>query len=128
MKDTKKVVIMEKWQAEINLKFKRCPWRFKVGFTYEWKAWLIAYDHFDLSPGEFLKLEREKQEMGLAYGAAAWHLLKKGKNVFFTYDDLAEALLKASKAENMKLTNAMSSASFPDWMKACNIVPLDHTI
>jgi len=124
----KKVVIMEKWQAEISLKFKRCPWRFKVGFTYEWKAWLIAYDHFAVGPEEFSKLDIDKQVTGLAYGAASWHLIKKRRKVFFTYNDLAEALLKASKAQNLILTKTMSYASFPDWLKACNIVPLDHMI
>ena len=111
---------MEKWQAEISLKFKRVPWRFKVGFTYEWKAWLLAYDHFAVGPEEFSKLDIDKQITGLAYGAAAWHLLKNGKKVFFRYVDLEEALLKATKAENMKLTDAMSYAKFPDWLKACN--------
>jgi len=109
---------MEKWQTEISLKFKRVPWRFKVGFTYEWKAWLLAYDHFNVGPEEFSKLDIDKQITGLAYGAAAWHLLKNGKKVFFTYNDLAEALLKASKAQNLILDNARSYASFPDWLKA----------
>ena len=108
---------MEKWQTELNLKFKGVPWRFKVRFTYEWKAWLLAYDHFAVDPEEYSKLDLEKQVVGLAYGAAAWYLMKNKKKVFFTYDDLAEALLKASKAENQKLSDAMSYAKFPEWLK-----------
>ena len=108
---------MEKWQTWISLKFKRIPWRLKVGFDYEWKAWLIAYDLFSVDPQEFSKLDLDKQITGLAFGAASWHRIKQGKNVFFTYDDLSQALLKATKAENQKLINTMSYAKFPDWLK-----------
>ena len=113
---------MEKWQTEISLKFKRVPWRFKVGFTYEWKAWLIAYDVFSLSPEEFGKLDADKQITALAYGAASWHLMKQGKNVFFTFADIDQALLHASKAENLQLIKTMSYAKFPDWLKSGTIV------
>ena len=108
---------MEKWQTEINLKFSRVPWRFRVGFSYEWKAWLIAYDHFATDPAGFSKLDYEQQITGLAFGAASWHLLKRGEKVFFTYDKLSEALLRASKAENLKLIEAMKYAQFPQWLK-----------
>ena len=108
---------MEKWQTEISLKFKRVPWRFKVGFTYEWKAWLLAYDHFNVGPEEFSKLDIDKQITGLAYGAASWHRIKQGKKVFFTFADIDQTLLHASKAENLKLIKAMTYAQFPDWLK-----------
>jgi hypothetical protein len=108
---------MEKWQTEIRLKVGKFPFRFKVRFSYEWKAWLIAYELFDTGPEEFSKLDFDKQITGLAYGAAAWYRIKQGKKVFFTYADLKTALLKATKADNLKLTNAMSYAKFPDWLK-----------
>jgi hypothetical protein len=108
---------MEKWQAVIRLKFRKFPFRIKVCFSYEWKAWLLAYDLFNTDPENFSKLDLDKQVNALAYGAASWHRIKGGKKVFFTYDDLKDALLKASKAENLKLSNAMSYAKFPDWLK-----------
>jgi hypothetical protein len=108
---------MEKWQTEISLKFKRVPWRIKVGFSYEWKAWLITYDLFSVDPEEFSKLDLDKQITSLAFGAASWHKIKQGKNVFFTYNDLSQALLKATKSENQKLINTMSYAIFPDWLR-----------
>ena len=109
---------MEKWQTSLNLKFQRVPWKFRVGFSYEWKAWLLAYDHFNCSPEEFSKMDIDKQSTALAFGAAAWDRMKKGKKVFFTYEDIVLALLKASKEENIKLAMAMSYASFPKWLKA----------
>lgn len=108
---------MEKWQAEIRLKFRKFPFRIKVCFSYEWKAWLIAYDLFGTDPESFSKLDFDKQINALAYGAASWNRIKRGKKVFFSYDDLKDALLKASKADNLKLTSAMSYAKFPDWLK-----------
>jgi hypothetical protein len=108
---------VEKWQTTIRLKFKRVPWRIKVGFTYEWKAWLIAYDLFKVTPDGFSKMDYDKQITGLAFGAASWYLMKQGKNVFFSYEQLILALLKASKAENQKLALAMTYASFPEWLK-----------
>ena len=108
---------MEKWQTMLNLKFRRLPWRIKVGFSYEWKAWLIAYDLFNMGPEEFAKLNLEKQVTAIAYGAAAWYRMQKGKKVYFTYDDIADAMMKASKAENLMLSHAMSYAQFPEWLQ-----------
>jgi len=107
----------EKWQTVINLKFKGCPWKIRIGFSYEWKAWLIAYDLFDCSPEEFNKMPIDKQSTAVAYGAAAWDRIKKGKKVFFTYDNIVEALLKATKEENMRLVKALEYAQFPKWLK-----------
>lgn len=108
---------MEKWQTRLRLKFKRIPFKIKVGFDYEWKAWLIAYDHLKISPEEFAQMDLDRQLTVLAFGAASWHRIKQGKNVPFSYDDLIAALLRASKAENQRLTETMSYAKFPDWMK-----------
>ena len=83
---------MEKWQAELRLKFRGVPWKIRVGFSYEWKAWLIAYDIAAATPEEFAKLPLETQKNLLAYGAAAWHLMKRRKKVFFAPDDIATAL------------------------------------
>ena len=108
---------MEKWQAEISLKFKRVPWRIKVGFSYEWKAWLIAYDLLGMGPEEFGKIDVDKQLSALAFGAASWYRLKQGKSVFFTSEDIETALLNASKADNIEVINAMKYAQFPPWLK-----------
>ena len=108
---------MEKWQAEIRLKF-RGIWKITVCFSYEWKAWLIAYDLFNCSPEEFSKLDLDKQFTAISYGAAAWDLMKRGKGVFFTYDNIVKALENASKADNQRLAKAMEYAKFPEWLKA----------
>jgi len=108
---------MEKWQTVINLKFKGCPWKIRTGFSYEWKAWLIAYDLFNCSPEEFSKMPIDKQATAVAYGAAAWDRIKKGKKVFFTYDNIVDALLIATKEENMRLAKALEYAQFPQWLK-----------
>jgi len=107
---------MEKWQVEISLKFKGI-WKIKVQFSFEWKAWLLAYDLFNCSPEEFQKLDIDKQFTALCYGAAAWSLMERKRKVFFTYENMAEALLKASKADNQKLAEAMKYAQFPEWLK-----------
>lgn len=109
---------MEHWQTVLQLKIRGIPWKLKIGFDYEWKAWLLAYDLMQVGPEEFNKLDFDRQLTALAYGAAAWHLLKNGRRVYFTYEDIAEALLKATKAENKQLEQAMAYAKFPDWLKA----------
>ncbi len=106
---------MEKWQTALRLKiglFKRT-----VRFDYEWKAWLLAYDLCGVGPDEFAKLDLDKQINALSYGAAQWHQMKKGKTVRFNYEELSKALLKASKADNQKLIDAMSYAKFPKWLQ-----------
>jgi len=108
---------LEKWQTVINLKFPGCPWRIRTGFSYEWKAWLIAYELFDCSPEEFAKMDFDKQATALAYGAASWDRIKKGKKVFFTFDNMVNALLKSTKEENIRLVKALSYAQFPKWLK-----------
>lgn len=106
---------MENWQTAIRLKiglFKRM-----VRFDYEWKAWLLAYDLNGVGPDEFSKLDFDRQSTSLSYGAAMWYQMKKGKTVKFSYEDLRVALLKASKADNQKLIDAMGYAKFPEWLK-----------
>ena len=107
---------MEKWQTSLRLKIRGIPWKVKIGFDYEWKAWLLAYDITQTGPTEFIKLDTDRQVMILAYGAAAWHLMKRGRNVYFTPEDIAEALLRATKAENNQLVAAMAYARWPEWM------------
>ncbi|TSA54102.1 MAG: hypothetical protein D4R45_04520 [Planctomycetaceae bacterium] len=108
---------MERWQTQLRLRIRGIPWRVKVGFDYEWKAWLLAYDITETDPAEFLKLDIDRQVIILAYGAAAWHLMKHGKNVYFTPEDIAEALLRATKEENNQLVAAMAYARWPEWMR-----------
>jgi len=108
---------MEKWQTELRLKFRGVPWKIRVGFSYEWKAWLIAYDIAAATPEEFAKLPLETQKNLLAYGAAAWHLMKRRKKVFFAPDDIATALMRASQADGLTLNRALSYARFPDWLQ-----------
>jgi hypothetical protein len=104
---------MNQWEVELKLKFGRR--KRKVGFCFEWKAWLIAYDVFDVEPDEFLKKEPEDQMNALAYGAAFWFCVRRRKKVFFTYQQITDALLLASRAENLKLATAMKYAQFPEW-------------
>lgn len=108
---------MEKWQVELKLKFRGVPWKIKIMFSFEWKAWLIAYDLFDVSPEEFLKLGQEEQMNALCYSAAYWYKFKKGKKVFFSYEDIIYALDKAAKEENRQLGEALSYAYFPEWLR-----------
>ena len=108
---------MEKWQTSLKLRFRGIPWKVSIGFSYEWKAWLLAYEVFDVSPEEFGKLDADKQITALAFGAACWDMMKKGKKPYFTYADMDRALLGASKEDNLKLVRAMSYAQFPDWLK-----------
>ena len=54
---------LEKWQVELNLRFPGVPWKFRVGFDYEWKAWLIAYELKEKEPSEFTKLPLDEQEL-----------------------------------------------------------------
>ena len=108
---------MEKWQTRLKLRIKGIPWKISIGFSYEWKAWLIAYEVFQTSPEEFGKLDTDKQISALAYGAAYWDMMKRGKKIFFDFKDIDQALLHASKADNLQLIKTMSYAQFPDWLK-----------
>ena len=114
-----------KWRTEIKLNFKRTGFfrilgRFRkinVGFRFEWKCWLIAYDVFDVDPDSFTKLDQEKQITALCYGAAVWDRIQSGKNVFFTHDDIRIGLDKASREENRRLGETIKEAQFPDWLR-----------
>jgi len=114
-----------KWRTEIRLNFKRTGFfriigRFRkinIGFRFEWKAWLIAYDVFNVDPDSFTKLDPEKQIIALCYGAAIWDRIQSGKNVFFTYDDIRIGLDKATKEENRRLGETIKEAQFPDWLQ-----------
>lgn len=108
---------MFQWEAVLKLRTGRLGLRkHKVGFCFEWKAWLIAYDVFDLEPEEFNKLDPEKQMNALAYGAAFWYVIKKRKGSFkLSYEDIATALSRATLAENRILAEALKFAQWPDW-------------
>lgn len=108
---------MDKWRTEIRLRFRLMPFKVRVGFCFEWKAWFIAWDLFSMGPDEFGKLEIEQQITALAYGAAYWDRVKQGKKVFFSYEDIVFALNKASKEENLRIPAAIKNSQFPDWMK-----------
>ena len=119
-----------KWRTEIRLNFRRPKYsifrifgryrKINVGFRFTWKAWLIAYDVFDVDPDSFTKLDQEKQITALCYGAAVWDCVKLGKHIFFTHDAIRIALDMATKEENKRLGETIKYAQFPDWLK--NIV------
>lgn len=108
---------MPDWRVEIRLKFPGIPLRRKVGFRYEWKAWLLACDVFKIDMPEFSELELDIQVTAIHYGAAAWDMMTKGRRVYFTYDDMVRALNKASKEDNILLAETMKKAQWPEWMK-----------
>ena len=110
---------MFQWEAELKLRTGRLGLRkHKVGFCFEWKAWLIAYDVFDLDPEEFLKKDPEEQMNALAYGAAFWYAIKKRKRAFkLSYEDIKSALSRATLAENRILAEALKFAQWPEWFK-----------
>lgn len=108
---------MEKWQTRLRLKFGRSLFKVNVGFDYEWKAWLIAYDSKGMEPEEFSKIPFDQQVNTLAYAAAVWHCMKNKKKIFFNKESMAKALLRASQADNLKLVQAMTYSRFPDWLK-----------
>lgn len=114
-----------KWRTEIRLNFRRTGFfrilgRFRkinVGFRFEWKAWLVAYDVFNIDPDSFTKLDPEKQFTALCYGAAVWDRVQLGKSIFFTYDDIRIGLDRATKEENKRLGETIQYAQFPEWLK-----------
>ena len=105
------------WRVEIRLKFPGIPRKRKIGFRYEWKAWLLAYDTLGVDIQEFGEMDPDKQITAIHYGAAVWDRMTKGRNVYFTYDDMVTALSKASKEDNILLADTMGNAQFPEWMK-----------
>lgn len=118
---------MMKWRCELKMKFRReaySPFRVfsryrkrRVGLRFEWKAWLIAYSVFDIDPSEFSKMETVKQVNALVYGAAAWDCMERGRKIFFTYDDIATALDKATREENAMIGETIKEAKFPGWLE-----------
>jgi hypothetical protein len=109
---------MNQWECELKLKFGRR--KRKVGFCFEWYAWLIAYSLFDCEPDEFMKKDQEEQLNALAYGAAYWFCIRRGKKIFFTYEDIIQALNKATREENKQIVEAFNYAQFPEWFKGDN--------
>lgn len=108
---------MPDWRVEIRLKFPGIPFSRKIGFRYEWKAWLLAYEVFGLDIEQFGDMEPDMQVTAIHYGAAAWDMMTKGRRLYFTYDQMVGALSKASKEDNILLANTMANAQFPEWMK-----------
>lgn len=108
---------MEKHQAEIKLKFKGI-FKIRVRFSFEWQAWFLAWNVFKVDPDEFGKLDPDKQFSAIAYGAAAWYLMNRAKPVYFTFDNMVEALMKASKEDNQKIAVALRYAQWPEWVKS----------
>ena len=106
---------MEKWEVSLKLSFGRYL-RKRVGFTFEWGAWFIAYDAVGCGPDEFNKLPADQQITAMTFGAASWWSLKNRKKIFFTMEDIAAALMRASKADNLAVAQALSYAKFPEWM------------
>ena len=107
---------MLQWEAVLKLRTGRLGLRRKkIGFCFEWKAWLIAYDVFDLDPEEFQKKDPDEQMNALAYGAAMWYAIKKRKRFKLFYEDIVRALNRASLAENKKLAEALKFAQWPEW-------------
>jgi len=103
------------WRTEIKLKFPGCRRR-RVAFRYEWKAWLLAYEVMKMGPEEFHELPPDVQLTAVHYGAAVWERMVHRKSTYFTYDDMVEALNKASKEDNILLATTMGEARFPEWM------------
>jgi len=106
---------MEK--SEVILRLRIGLIKRKVGFTYEWKAWLMAWDMTGGNPEDFGKQPLDLQMSSLAYGAASWYQMKRGKPMRYTFGQVTEALLRASKADNIRLAKAMEYAQFPEWIK-----------
>ena len=109
---------MEKWEIVLKLRFGGLFWPVKQGFSFEWKAWLLAYETTECGPDEFNALDGERQIAALAYGAACWWSMKHRKKVFFTMENIADALMRATKADNLALASALREAQFPLWMRA----------
>jgi hypothetical protein len=106
------------WEAVLKLKTGRLGLRRKkVGFCFEWKAWLIAYDVFDEDPEEFNKRDPDEQMNALAYGAAMWYAIKKRRKFGLFYEDICKALGRATLEENKKLAAALKFAQWPEWFK-----------
>lgn len=108
---------MEKWEVKIRL---RLPGRLRkksVLFTFEWGAWMIAYDHMNCGPDEFHELPPEAQVNAVSYGAALWGAVKRGGSAKFTYADIVSGLMRATREENTRIGEAMQYAKQPSWMR-----------
>ncbi len=104
------------WEAVLKLKTGRLGLRRKkIGFCFEWKAWLIGYDVFDLEPEEFQKKDPDEQMNALCYGAAMWYAIKKRVKFKYSYEDISLALSRASLAENRILADRLKYAQWPEW-------------
>ncbi|MEA3431315.1 MAG: hypothetical protein U9R01_01365 [candidate division WOR-3 bacterium] len=109
---------MEKWETRIKLKLPGKLFKRNVLFTFEWAAWMIAYDHMNCGLNDFHELPPEVQVNAVSYGAAVWAATKRGRSAGFTYDDIVSALMHATRGENMQIGEAMQYAKQPKWMQA----------
>lgn len=107
---------MEKWQVEIKLKLPHKLFKRKVKFTFEWAAWIFAWQHYNCPPEEFEELPMEEKLMAVSYGAALWERVKSKKKVFFSFGDIYSGLMKATREENTRIGEAMKYAQYPDWL------------
>jgi len=107
---------MEKWEVIVRMKF---PGKFsrRMKLIFEWKAFLIAYDLYDVEPEEFLKKDQMEQLFALIYGAAYWGRLKAGKKINFTYEDIVNAVGKLTTNDMNAISGAIKEAYMPAWLK-----------
>ena len=106
---------MNNWEVEIRMKFPG-HWPRKMKLIFEWKAFLIGYDLFDVDPEEFLKLDQNTQTAALIYGAAYWGRIKEGKKIFFSYEDTIIAIGRMTTNDMNAIAEAMQNAHMPKWM------------
>jgi hypothetical protein len=109
---------MNQWECKLRLKFPRRLFKRKIGFCFEWQAWLIAYDVLDVKPDEFMKKDPEEQMNASAYGGAIWFCINNRRRIFFTYKDLVKALNKSSMAKSRKIEKTLKFAQYPGWTRA----------
>lgn len=107
---------MEKWEVDIKMKFPGRLARKKMRLVFEWKAFLLAYDLYDVDPEEFLKKDQMEQLFALIYGAASWGRMKRGKKIFFTYEDIVSAVGKLTTNDMTAISEAIEAASMPQWL------------
>jgi len=90
----------------------------KIGFLFTQYAWFMAFDLLDVDPSKFDELDQYEKHIALSYGAAKYWCMKNGKEVFFTRDELEEALKRNSLEKNEEIVKAQQNAVFANWMKA----------
>lgn len=100
-----------------TLSFNRYP-KANIGFEFNYMAFLSAFGSNNLDVTNIEEMDNNEKISVIVYGAALEYCRTNKKKIFFTHDDISNALEMASLKLNQKILKSMSYARMPDWLQS----------